>query len=229
MWTRCEGERWRSTWWHCPLLLWRTDRSNICRHSVGASDCTMFMFSGWLVLLTKPSLFAGPSYTVDSACSSSLYALEHAYKSIRDGHCDAAIVGGCNLCLHPYVSLQFARLGVLSQDGRCKSFDEGGKVLYTSALLSRRFEGWFILITVFELKSWLDFPKLNFEPFYYLTKNNPRLECTTISGIHLCTPNKLDLSCTVHYYEQGSVCFQRLQHPWHIKWFCIHIYISMIF
>ncbi|XP_034230761.1 fatty acid synthase-like [Thrips palmi] len=66
----------------------------------------------------------GPSYTVDSACSSSLYALEHAYKSIRDGHCDAAIVGGCNLCLHPYVSLQFSRLGVLSRDGTCKSFDE---------------------------------------------------------------------------------------------------------
>nr|WIW72532.1 fatty acid synthase [Kerria lacca] len=66
----------------------------------------------------------GPSYTVDSACSFSLYALEHAYKSIRDGICDAAIVGGCNLCLHPYVSLQFARLGVLSPDGKCKSFDE---------------------------------------------------------------------------------------------------------
>ncbi|XP_026740412.1 fatty acid synthase-like [Trichoplusia ni] len=65
----------------------------------------------------------GPSYTVDSACSSSLYALEHAFRAIRDGHCDAAIVGGSNLCLHPYVSLQFSRLGVLSPDGRCKSFD----------------------------------------------------------------------------------------------------------
>ncbi|VVC88813.1 unnamed protein product [Leptidea sinapis] len=43
--------------------------------------------------------------------------------SIRDGHCDAAIVGGSNLCLHPYVSLQFSRLGVLSLDGKCKSFD----------------------------------------------------------------------------------------------------------
>ncbi|CAG9791214.1 unnamed protein product [Diatraea saccharalis] len=65
----------------------------------------------------------GPSYTVDSACSSSLYAIEHAFRAIRDGHCDAAIVGGSNLCLHPYVSLQFSRLGVLSPDGRCKSFD----------------------------------------------------------------------------------------------------------
>ncbi|KAI8441932.1 hypothetical protein MSG28_005604 [Choristoneura fumiferana] len=65
----------------------------------------------------------GPSYTVDSACSSSLYALEHAFRAIRDGHCDSAIVGGSNLCLHPYVSLQFSRLGVLSPDGSCKSFD----------------------------------------------------------------------------------------------------------
>nr|XP_034827721.1 fatty acid synthase isoform X1 [Maniola hyperantus] len=65
----------------------------------------------------------GPSYTVDSACSSSLYALEHAFRAIRDGHCDSAIVGGSNLCLHPYVSLQFSRLGVLSPDGKCKSFD----------------------------------------------------------------------------------------------------------
>ncbi|CAB0015644.1 unnamed protein product, partial [Nesidiocoris tenuis] len=66
----------------------------------------------------------GPSYTVDSACSSSMYALEQGYKAIQLGHCDAAIIGGCNLCLHPYVSLQFARLGVLSRDGRCKVFDE---------------------------------------------------------------------------------------------------------
>ncbi|XP_024885303.1 fatty acid synthase [Temnothorax curvispinosus] len=65
----------------------------------------------------------GPSYTLDSACSSSLVALEHAYRCLQDGQCDSAIVGGSNLCLHPYVSLQFARLGVLSPDGRSKAFD----------------------------------------------------------------------------------------------------------
>jgi fatty acid synthase len=36
-------------------------------------------------------------------------------------------VGGCNLCLHPYVSLQFSRLGVLSPQGMCKSFDRDGR------------------------------------------------------------------------------------------------------
>lgn len=55
----------------------------------------------------------GPSYTLDSACSSSLIALEHAYRYLQDGQCDAAIVGGSNLCLHPYVSLQFSRLGTI--------------------------------------------------------------------------------------------------------------------
>lgn len=63
---------------------------------------------------------------MDTACSSSLYALEQAYRSIRTGKCESAIVGGANLCLHPYVSLQFARLGVLGMDGACKSFDDAG-------------------------------------------------------------------------------------------------------
>ncbi|KAJ8946541.1 hypothetical protein NQ318_004677, partial [Aromia moschata] len=68
----------------------------------------------------------GPSYITDTACSSSLYAFENAYRAIRVGEVDAAIVGGASLCLHPFVSLQFARLGVLSPDGSCKAFDEAG-------------------------------------------------------------------------------------------------------
>ncbi|XP_076249111.1 fatty acid synthase-like [Calliopsis andreniformis] len=65
----------------------------------------------------------GPSYAIDTACSSSLIALDQAYRMIRTGVCDQVIVGGSNLCLHPYVSLQFSRLGVLSSDCRCKTFD----------------------------------------------------------------------------------------------------------
>ena len=53
----------------------------------------------------------GPSYVVDSACSSSIFAMEHAFRAIRSGRCNSAIVGASNLCLHPYVSLQFYRLG----------------------------------------------------------------------------------------------------------------------
>ncbi|KAJ8982148.1 hypothetical protein NQ317_011294 [Molorchus minor] len=55
-----------------------------------------------------------------------LYALEHAFRSIRMGEIDMAIVGGVQLCLFPFVTLQFARLGVLSKDGFCKVFDKSG-------------------------------------------------------------------------------------------------------
>ncbi|RZB39148.1 ketoacyl-synt, Ketoacyl-synt C, PS-DH and/or Thiolase N domain containing protein [Asbolus verrucosus] len=66
----------------------------------------------------------GPSYTFDTACSSSMNALEHAFKAIRCGQCDSAIVGGVNILLHPGVTSEFFRLGVLSSDGRCKVFDQ---------------------------------------------------------------------------------------------------------
>ncbi|XP_076761434.1 fatty acid synthase-like [Xylocopa sonorina] len=78
----------------------------------------------------------GPSYVVDTACSSSLVSLDHAYRMIRTGVCDAAIIGGCNLCLHPYLSLQFARLGVLSPDCRCKTFDESANGYVRSEAVS---------------------------------------------------------------------------------------------
>ncbi|CAG9820290.1 unnamed protein product [Phaedon cochleariae] len=66
----------------------------------------------------------GPSFVSDTACSSSFYAFEPAFRALRLGEIDTAIVAGANLCLHPFVSLQFARLGVLSKDGVCKAFDE---------------------------------------------------------------------------------------------------------
>jgi fatty acid synthase len=69
---------------------------------------------------------SGPSYSLDTACSSSLTAIEHAYRALRDGLCDSAIVGSSNLCLHPYISLSFFRLGVLGRQGICRSFDRDG-------------------------------------------------------------------------------------------------------
>ena len=51
----------------------------------------------------------GPSFMIDTACSSSMYALDCAFNAIRTGECDSALVGGTNLLLHPFVSLQFAR------------------------------------------------------------------------------------------------------------------------
>lgn len=64
--------------------------------------------------------------TTDTACSSSMYAMQQAFEDMRLGRCDSAIVGGCNLILNPTMFLQYKRLGLLSPDGMCKAFDESG-------------------------------------------------------------------------------------------------------
>lgn len=46
---------------------------------------------------------------IDTACSSSMYALDRAYAAIQSDECDAALVGGVNLLLHPHVTAQFAK------------------------------------------------------------------------------------------------------------------------
>lgn len=88
---------------------------------VGLTGCARAMLSN---RISYTMGLTGPSLMVDTACSSSLYAFDMAFNSLRTGECDAALVGGVNLLLHPHVSLQFARLGVLSEDGICRPFDE---------------------------------------------------------------------------------------------------------
>ena len=65
----------------------------------------------------------GPSVAVDTACSSSLVAVHLACESIWRGECQLALAGGVNALLMPDFYVAFSQLGVLSPDGRCKSFD----------------------------------------------------------------------------------------------------------
>lgn len=64
----------------------------------------------------------GPSEVIDTACSSSLVAVHRAVMSIRHEGCEMAIAGGANLMLSPTQHLMFAKVGMLSPDGRCKTF-----------------------------------------------------------------------------------------------------------
>ncbi|MFD4506944.1 SDR family NAD(P)-dependent oxidoreductase, partial [Streptomyces sp. NPDC058457] len=66
----------------------------------------------------------GPSFTVDSACSSSLTAVHLAVQSLRRGECRMAIAGGVNLILHPAHLIALSSMNMLSRDGACKVFDE---------------------------------------------------------------------------------------------------------
>ncbi|WP_349367906.1 amino acid adenylation domain-containing protein [Salinarimonas sp.] len=65
----------------------------------------------------------GPSLGVDTACSSSLVAAHLAVQSLRRGESEAAVVGGVNLILSARLTRAFHAAGMLSADGRCKTFD----------------------------------------------------------------------------------------------------------
>lgn len=51
--------------------------------------------------------FIGPSFTIDSACSSSIYCMDLAVRLMQSGIIDNAVIGGSNLILNPLVTLQF--------------------------------------------------------------------------------------------------------------------------
>jgi acyl transferase domain-containing protein/thioesterase domain-containing protein/SAM-dependent methyltransferase len=66
----------------------------------------------------------GPCVAMDTACSSGLVALHAAWRSIVDGECDAAIVGGVSLLLTPQMHVLTGAGGMLSAAGSCQTFDD---------------------------------------------------------------------------------------------------------
>lgn len=66
----------------------------------------------------------GPALTLDTGCSSSLVALDSAVRSLRQGQCTAAVVGGVNLLLSPQIEQALSQAGMLSPRGRCATFSE---------------------------------------------------------------------------------------------------------
>jgi 3-oxoacyl-(acyl-carrier-protein) synthase/SAM-dependent methyltransferase/acyl carrier protein len=64
----------------------------------------------------------GPSFAVDSACSSSLTALHTAMLGLKNGDCEIAVVGGVNLIAHPRQYEDLCQLHMLSPRGQCEPF-----------------------------------------------------------------------------------------------------------
>jgi phthiocerol/phenolphthiocerol synthesis type-I polyketide synthase C len=65
----------------------------------------------------------GPSLAVDTACSSSLVAIHLACRSLWNGEASVALVGGVNVILAPWITVNFSKAGFMAPDGRCKTFD----------------------------------------------------------------------------------------------------------
>ncbi|GAB1213228.1 hypothetical protein ATERTT37_002377 [Aspergillus terreus] len=66
----------------------------------------------------------GPSIVVNTACSSSVYAIHNACNALRTKECSGAVVGGVNLILTVDQHMNTAKLGVLSPTSTCHTFNE---------------------------------------------------------------------------------------------------------
>ncbi|TAQ90890.1 hypothetical protein B7494_g783 [Chlorociboria aeruginascens] len=68
----------------------------------------------------------GPSVNLDSACSSSMMALDQACQGLWSGDTCMGIVGGCNLVYGIDASMHLSSMSFLSPSSRCFSFDSRG-------------------------------------------------------------------------------------------------------
>ncbi|XP_063540957.1 fatty acid synthase-like isoform X1 [Cydia strobilella] len=91
------------------------------RTGFGIAGCNKSMFANRVSYWLNAK---GPSQSIDAACCSSTVALEQAYLAMTRGDCEAAIVGGSNLCLHPQSSMHHGRIISLCKDGKTKSYDQ---------------------------------------------------------------------------------------------------------
>ena len=66
----------------------------------------------------------GPSEPIDTACSSSLTAIHRAVEAIWYDNCEMAIAGGINIMVSPNLFIAGSSFGMLSEDGKCKTFDK---------------------------------------------------------------------------------------------------------
>jgi acyl transferase domain-containing protein/acyl carrier protein len=65
----------------------------------------------------------GPSYTVQTACSTSLVAVHIACQCLLSGECDIALAGGVSISIPQKSGELYHEGGVASPDGHCRAFD----------------------------------------------------------------------------------------------------------
>jgi polyketide synthase 5 len=65
----------------------------------------------------------GPAVTMDTACSSGLFAVHTACRSLHEGESDLALAGGACVTLEPRRFAGGTANGMLSSTGRCHAFD----------------------------------------------------------------------------------------------------------
>jgi amino acid adenylation domain-containing protein len=69
----------------------------------------------------------GPCVTMQTACSTSLVAIDQACRGLLSGACDMALAGGVSITLHDEPGYYYQEGGIMSPDGHCRAFDASAK------------------------------------------------------------------------------------------------------
>ncbi|MCP6760243.1 MAG: SDR family NAD(P)-dependent oxidoreductase [Fischerella sp. CENA71] len=94
------------------------------RNSTDERQITIAGDKDYLATRTSYKLnLTGPSYTVQTACSTSLVAVHLACQSLLNGECDMALVGGVSISAFRKSGYIYNEGGINSPDGHCRAFD----------------------------------------------------------------------------------------------------------
>ena len=105
---------------------WSTDYHEIQARDIESPPLYLVTGTGPAISSNRISYtfnLKGPSYTVDTGCSSSLVAIHSAVQSLRSGETTQCFVGGVNMIIDPQRFAYQSRLKMFSKEGRSFAFD----------------------------------------------------------------------------------------------------------
>ncbi len=65
----------------------------------------------------------GPAISLNTACSTTLLAADHAFRSLLDFECDIALAGGVDITVPQKSGFLYQEGGTFAKDGHCRPFD----------------------------------------------------------------------------------------------------------
>jgi acyl transferase domain-containing protein/acyl carrier protein len=106
-------------------LYWRINAIVNGSESIDPFFLSQISNSNFLSTLISYKLnLRGPSFTINSACSTSLVALHTACRNLLMKECSTAVVGASSILSDPAKGYHHQEGMILSKDGHCRAFDE---------------------------------------------------------------------------------------------------------
>jgi acyl transferase domain-containing protein len=103
--------------------MWSSDFEHLLSNSKDDIDVYSTTGSGRYAAAGRLAYFfnlQGPTFTIDTACSTSLVAVHLAAQSLQLRESDLAVCSAANLILNPFISIGYSRSRLLSDYGKCQ-------------------------------------------------------------------------------------------------------------